>query len=43
MVVGGCRGCRFGNRFLLLFARGGEFVFLRFGIIGSRCIIKLVV
>ncbi len=43
VVAGGCRGCRFGNRPLLLPARGGEPVPARTGTTGSRCTIKLAV
>lgn len=43
VVAGGCRGCRFGNRPLLLPARGGEPVPARTGTTGSRCTVKLAV
>ena len=43
MVAGGRRGCRFGNRPLLLPARGGEPVPARPGTTGSRCTVKLAV
>lgn len=43
VVAGGCRGCRFGNRPLLLPACGGEPVPARTGTTGSRCTVKLAV